>query len=111
MIGTSPRTKWSVALLALLLFAGGCATNFTGSAEVEGGRPGCERKCAAIGLEMQAFVFMGEYSTACVCDVPGRATANAGAASTAAVAVGVMTQMRDAADRACAHQDCSRFGD
>ena len=95
-------------LIALLLLASGCATTFTGAAEVEGGRPGCERKCLAVGLTMQAYVFMGEYSTACVC-APPSATSGASSAATAAVAVGVMTQMRDAADQFCADTDCGRF--
>jgi len=99
-----------IALKLFLLVVSGCATTFTGSAEVEGGRPGCERKCASIGLEMQAFVFMGEYSTACVCEVPGSAAQARRSAAAAAVAVGVMTQMRDQRDAFC-EQDCSRFGD
>jgi hypothetical protein len=99
------------AIIALLLLlAGGCATSFTGSPQVEGGRPGCERKCASMGLEMQSFVFMGEYSTACVCDVPGR-TARAAAAASSGVVVGVMAQMHDAQDYACQQGDCGRFGD
>jgi hypothetical protein len=58
---------------------------------------------------MQAFVFMGEYSSACVCEVATRA-AHSGAAA-AAVAVGVMQQMRAAQDEFCARDDCSRFAD
>jgi hypothetical protein len=98
-----------IGLGLLLWVVSGCATTFRGSAEVEGGRPGCERKCSAIGMAMQEFVFMGEYSTACVCELPGR-TAHAGrSAATAAVAVGALTQLRDAADLACEDTDCSRF--
>ena len=100
--------KLPVALNVFLLLAGGCATSFTGSARLEGGRPGCEQKCASIGLQMQAFVFMGEYSTACVCDVPSRA-AHAGSSASPAASVAVMTQMRDAADDYCSMTDCSRF--
>lgn len=96
-------------LYVWLLLASGCATTFMGSAEVEGGRPGCEKKCADVGLTMQAFVFMGEYSTACVCEPPSRTPSAEGSAASAAVAVGVMTQMRDAADQHCANTDCSRF--
>lgn len=94
-----------------LLIAGGCATSFYGSAEIEGGRPGCEEKCASVGLEMQAFVFMGEYSTACVCDVPGRATSSAGGSSPTAGAVGVMLQMRDSSSESCGGgTTCVSFG-
>lgn len=32
-----------------LLFLLSCATNFTGSPHVEGGRAGCEKKCKEIG--------------------------------------------------------------
>jgi hypothetical protein len=92
-----------------LLIAGGCATSFTGSAQIEGGRPGCERKCASAGLQMQAFVFMGEYSTACVCEA-ARRPEQAGAAA-ASAAIGVMQQMRAAQDEFCARDDCSRFSD
>ena len=98
-----------VALNLLLLVAGGCATSFYGSAHVEGDRPGCERKCEEVGLQMQAFVFMGEYSTACVCDAPGHAT-HAGGSASPAVSAAVMTQMRDAQnDVSCEGANCSRF--
>lgn len=100
-----PRIK----LHAWLLLASGCATTFMGSAEIEGGRPGCEKKCADVGLTMQAFVFMGEYSTACVCVPPGSATRTEGAPASAAISVGVMRQLQDAADAFCANTDCSRF--
>jgi hypothetical protein len=100
-----PGTK----LHAWLLLASGCATTFMGSAEVEGGRAGCEKKCAGVGLTMQAFVFMGEYSTACVCEPPGRTQGAEGSPAAAAISVGVMRQLRDAADMHCADTDCSRF--
>jgi hypothetical protein len=101
--------KLRIAIHLLALLAGACATSFQGSAMVEGGRRGCERKCAANGLQMQSFVFMGEYSTACVCDVPGH-TAHVDSAAEAA-AVGVMTQMRDAEQQYCDREDCSRLTD
>lgn len=84
--------------LGWLLLLSGCATNFTGSAHIEGGRAGCEHHCSADGLHMSALVYMGEYSSACVCEVPhtaahgGAPAASASAASTA-TAVAVITQM------------------
>ena len=48
----------------------GCATSFTGSAHVENGRAGCEDKCKGQGMQVAGMVYMGEYSSACVCEVP-----------------------------------------
>ncbi|MDD9939412.1 MAG: lipoprotein [Myxococcales bacterium] len=79
--------------LALLTLAG-CATSFTGSAHIEGGRSGCESKCAGQGLAMSGMVYMGEYSSACVCEVPGASSAAGGPASVAGGAAGVVMQMR-----------------
>jgi hypothetical protein len=50
---------------------GACATSFTGSAHVENGRQGCEDKCKGQGMELAGMVYMGEYSDACVCSLPG----------------------------------------
>lgn len=80
--------------LALAL-ATGCATSFTGSAHIEGGRGACEQKCAGQGLAMSGLVYMGEYSSACVCEVPGRGATASNVGSSAAVAggaAGVMMQ-------------------
>jgi hypothetical protein len=97
-----------LALMALWLQA--CATSFTGSAHIEGGRSGCESKCAGDGLTMSGLVYLGEYSSACVCSVAtapagDQAAAQrssddtAGAAAAGAVA-GVMMQMaKDAQDQ------------
>ncbi len=84
-------------VMILVLVSTGCATSFTGSAHVEEGRAGCERKCQGQGLEMTGMVYMGEYSSACVCEVPGASgggsSAAAGGAS-AGAAAGVVMQMR-----------------
>lgn len=96
-----------LALYLLLMAATGCATSFMGSAMVEGGRPGCERKCSAIGLQMQAFVFMGEYSSACVCEAAGHPASAADASPAASVKV--MTQLVSAADQWCLKGDCGHF--
>ncbi len=82
-----------------VLTAVGCATRFTGSAHIEGGRSGCEAKCRGQAMQIAGMVYMGEYSSACVCEVP-RATGAAaghellGAASGASgAAAGVVMQM------------------
>lgn len=86
-------------LAASALLASACATSFTGSAHVEDGRAGCEAKCRGQGMELTGMVFMGEYSDACVCSVPGGSASNDGAKLATAGAVaggasGVMLQMR-----------------
>ena len=48
----------------------GCPTTFSGSAHVVDGRAGCEKKCKKSKLRMSALVFLGEYSSACVCELP-----------------------------------------
>jgi hypothetical protein len=84
-------------LFALLLasLSTGCATNFTGSAHIEGGRATCEKKCAGQGLTMSGLIYMGEYSSACVCSVPGGSASTLGNSAVAAGAAGVVMQMRN----------------
>jgi len=83
----------------MFLLLAGCATSFTGSPYVEGGRSGCEAKCRSAGMEVVGLVYMGEYSDACVCAVPGRSASRrdlllgAHAAVAGAVA-GVAMQMQ-----------------
>ena len=99
-------TMMRLLTMAVLASALGCATSFTGSAHVESGRAGCEAKCRGVGMQVAGMVYMGEYSSACVCEVP-RATASskrdsllAGAGATAAGVAGVAMQMqREAAQR------------
>lgn len=98
------KTFSTLLTLCTLLSLGtlaGCATNFTGSAHIEGGRAACEQKCAGQGLAMTGLVYMGEYSSACVCEVPGRATAGGlgGQASVAGGTAGVMMQMQREQER------------
>jgi outer membrane lipoprotein SlyB len=59
-------------LSSLAFGLAGCATTFTGSPHVEGGRSACEQKCTSQGMEAAGMVYMGEYSSACVCQVPGK---------------------------------------
>ena len=82
-----------------------CATSFTGSAHVDDGRAGCERKCKGQGMEVAGMVYMGEYSDACVCAVPGKSASNnasflATAGAVAGGSAGVVMQMRAQQQRA-----------
>ena len=85
--------------LAGVLATTACATAFTGSAHVEDGRSGCERKCKGQGMELAGMVYMGEYSDACVCAVPGqtgsiRTKLLATGGAVAGGSAGVVMQMR-----------------
>lgn len=79
--------------------ASGCATNFTGSPHVEDGRRGCEAKCKSQGMEVAGMVYMGEYTSGCVCVVPGQTASRqqlmmAAGAGAGAGSAGVVMQMR-----------------
>jgi hypothetical protein len=88
------------ALFLLSLAVGGCATNFTGDPHIANGRAGCEEKCKGEGMALAGMVFMGEYTSGCVCTVPGQAASAgrqlmaAAEAGAAAGAAGVVLQMR-----------------
>ena len=62
----------SLLMVAGCLLMSGCATSFTGSAHIEGGRQTCEAKCKGQGMELAGMVYMGEYSSGCVCSAPGQ---------------------------------------
>ena len=84
--------------LLLCVLESACATSFSGSAHVEDGRAGCERKCKGQGMEVSGMVYMGEYSDACICSVPGQTSSRrtrvlAGAGAVAGGAAGVVMQM------------------
>jgi hypothetical protein len=93
----------AVVFVAMALF--GCATSFVGEANVENGRAGCEAKCKAQGMDLAGMVYMGEYSDACVCEVPGKTAASSrrdmlvGAAGSGGGAAGVWMQMQAAKER------------
>jgi hypothetical protein len=83
------------ATLATLL--SGCVqpTVFTGDPKIPAGAQGCVARCRQEGLAMSAFIVMGEYSTGCVCQVPGAGPPSSGVtASVSAAAAGVAMQMR-----------------
>jgi hypothetical protein len=90
----------SKSIAGIMFFLiGGCATSFTGSPHVENGRQGCEAKCRSQGMEVGGMVYMGEYTSGCVCVVPGqsasrKSTLMAASEGAGAGAVGVVMQMR-----------------
>jgi hypothetical protein len=97
------RTGWVTALALTLV---GCATSFTGDAHVENGRAGCAEKCKGQGMQMAGMVYMGEYSSACVCEVPRGSASSSGhdllvgsAAGASGAAAGVIMQMRRAQEQ------------
>jgi hypothetical protein len=90
-------------VIGLALTLMGCATSFTGSPHIENGRAGCEEKCKGQGMQVAGMVYMGEYSSACVCEVPrGSASLSrrellvSSAGGAGGAAAGVMMQMRRA---------------
>ena len=97
------------ACLLLAAFSSACATSFTGSAHVEEGRGGCERKCKGSGMEFAGMVYMGEYSDACICSVPGQTGAAkrqrliAEAGAVAGGTAGVIMQTQEQERRASTH--------
>lgn len=88
-----------VVFLALSSF--GCATTFQGDAYFPGGAPARLSHCASANMEMDSFVYMGEYSTACVCRLktaggPAQSSGGAAAATSGAAVAGVVTQRQRA---------------
>jgi len=83
-------------LLGVLGFVLGCQTQFTGSAHVSVTE--CQARCTADGMQMAGMVYMGEYSSACVCELSGAAPASPTSVAPGAVGAvaGVMMQMRRA---------------
>lgn len=69
-------------------------TQFTGSANFEGGPQGCSHKCKEAGLEMGAFVYVGDYSSGCVCQPTETAGGHTASPATGAAAAGVVSRAR-----------------
>jgi len=92
---------------ALFLSIAGCATTFSGSPHVENGRSGCESKCKGQGMEVAGMVYMGEYSSACVCEVPGQHASRSklmlGTSGAVAGGVAGVEMQRQANERARQH--------
>lgn len=82
-------------LMILCVLVAGCATTFQGEAHIPGGARGCYERCLADNMEMDSYVYMGEYSTACVCRMKGVASgASQSSAAHGGAAVGVVLQQQ-----------------
>jgi hypothetical protein len=93
------RPLSAAALLSFVLL--GCATSFTGDPHFPDGPKGCSDKCSKDGMVMGSFVYVGEYSDACVCQPRGASGATSSAATSqsdtagaVAATAGVVMQMR-----------------
>lgn len=88
-------------LCLFVLSLGACATTFKGDAQFPGGPRGCYDRCEKAGLTMTSYVFVGEYSSGCVCSLKRKPTSASDGASaqssaaTSAAAVAVMRQMQE----------------
>lgn len=81
---------WGFGLAATVLV--GCtATTFEGNAKFPGGVAGCIRQCTSRNLEMASFIYVGEYSSACVCKPVKKATSAAAELETPACDEGDVT--------------------
>ncbi|HEY6173056.1 MAG TPA: hypothetical protein VIX73_01385, partial [Kofleriaceae bacterium] len=59
----------SLLVLFVVLGAGaGCQTQFVGDAHIE--PITCQAKCREANLVMAGMVYLGQYSSACLCEVP-----------------------------------------
>jgi hypothetical protein len=78
----------------MFLITLGCTTHFTGSPHISPQQ--CQARCTGDGLAMAGMVYMGEYSSACICEKPSGGTASISGAAAAAAAggAGVVMQMR-----------------
>lgn len=88
--------------IASSLLTSACSTTFWGSTHFSGGVPACRRHCEERGERFAAFVYVGNYSTSCVCGSSTDASVAAGAGLTPAV-VGVAIQMQRAAQQSSQH--------
>lgn len=88
-------------LLAVLALGPGvgCQTQFTGSPHIE--PAACQTRCKGINMQMSGMLYMGEYSSACLCELPkpGVPTATASASGAAGAAAGVVMQTSRDRDR------------
>jgi hypothetical protein len=95
----------------------GCTTQFVGSAHIT--PEACAAKCTESRLQMAGMVYMGEYSSACVCETikPPDAAAPGAPAPSAAIeaapgaigaSAGVVMQMRREQQRRLQERDQQR---
>jgi hypothetical protein len=94
-------TMRHISLLCIFmgLIACSTATTFSGKAKVPKGPAGCQAICSKWSMEMAGMVAMGEYSTACICMVPGKAEQSVLIGGVGPAVVGVINQMRMAAEQ------------
>jgi hypothetical protein len=108
-------------LACLVTLTLGCQTTFTGDPHIDPGQ--CQAKCQATRMEMAGMIYMGEYSSACLCEVPhapppmpgapgapgapisseAAPTTLLGAAGAGGAAAGVVMQMRRQAEQRNQH--------
>jgi hypothetical protein len=71
----------------------GCQPSFSGNPHIDIAT--CQARCAKDQLQMTGMVYLGEYSSACLCEVPRPPGAGSGAAAgSMGAATGVVMQMR-----------------
>lgn len=79
--------------LAALALLAGCQTQFLGDPHISINT--CQARCTSSGMQMSGMVYMGEYSSACICEPPKpNASAPAAAAGAMGATAGVVMQMR-----------------
>ncbi len=81
-----------IVIASLALFCAACSTSFDGSPYFPGGPRVCFEKCDKANMEMSAFVYSGEFATACVCQPRGR---SARAQGDLGAIVGVIRRMQN----------------
>ena len=87
------RVLWKACCVTILLALPACATSFQGSSHIS--PAACNERCSSIGQRMAAYVFMGDYSTACVCEPMSSAhAAEGGSGSVGGAVAGVWMQMQ-----------------
>jgi hypothetical protein len=84
----------TIVVVSLALCAAACSTSFTGDPYFPGGPRVCYEKCAKANMEMGAFIYAGEFATACVCEPHERRGREKSDAEISAI-VGVMTERRN----------------
>lgn len=87
-----------LVLISAFVLLVGCKqpTSFKGDAHFPGGPSACYEMCKSNGMEMDSYIFVGEYSSGCVCRpvrTSGQASSQSASGSAASTA-GVIAQTR-----------------
>ncbi len=61
--------KHLVLIFVGILFLSGCSTQFTGNAHTS--KQVCMEKCAGQNMMLAGMVYMGEYTSGCICRAKG----------------------------------------